>query len=123
MDLREFIKQSFVQIAQGISDANGELAETGAVINPTGYAQSATAGKKGEVIGFWTKEQRGEHYAPVTTVEFDVAVVASDAEASTQGGALKVWSLGFAGTKSAESQYESHSRIKFVVPVVMPTGG
>jgi hypothetical protein len=60
--------------------------------------------------------------APVYGVSFDVAVVVSSQESAEGGGKLRVagiFSLG--GTVAGADKEETTSRIKFVVPLRLPT--
>jgi len=50
MDLRNFIKETLVQIAQGVDDAREALADSKAIVNPRNFAGSAAGGADAKVV-------------------------------------------------------------------------
>lgn len=116
MDLQTFIQASLVQIANGIAGANGELKETGALVNPRNLYPDKNGGHNYGYIG-----SKGEAQRLVEFVEFDVAITVS--QESEKGGkiGLMVGALGVGvGGKSADEN-SSVSRIRFKLPVAWPT--
>jgi hypothetical protein len=105
MDLREFVRDSLVQIQMGVVDAiQAHMAEVGSVgvINPV-WGEDANS------IG-------AEH---IQKVEFDVAVtVSSKAEGGAKAG-IRIFSALEAGAEGKKTAEESLvSRIRFSVPIV-----
>jgi len=119
MDLKDFVKNSLAQIAEGIIDANEELKETDAIVNPAEI-----------VVNTENSQAYGRTRAPgkasdptrvVEKVEFDVAVTVQEGEATNAGIKVSVMSIGLGAGGESTSQSGSQSRIKFIVPMVFPT--
>ncbi len=115
MDLKDFIKETFVQLSKGIEEANEELRDSSALVNPKNvYVNSEDRQNYGRL------NDNKEFNRVVEVVEFDVAVSASDeAEAGGKFGIkVGVIELGANG-KQAETN-KAESRIKFKIPMVFP---
>jgi hypothetical protein len=111
MDLKDFVSETLVQIADGIEQAQKQLAEkkSQAIINT-----NTTSDGSGRLV-------TGGVRKPVEIVEFDVAILANEGTETKAGFGLAVVSLLNieAGGKSNKSN-GSESRIKFKVPMVFP---
>ena len=119
MNLQQFIKETIVQIANGIQTAERELAETTAIVNPRYVAKTSLQGVYGFMIS--EKETTRENYrAAVQTVEFDVAVYATETTETKGGIGLMVGTLGLGGHGATEKGNRSESRIRFSIPVAFP---
>lgn len=71
MNLKDFVKVSLVQIAQGIQEASEELKDTNAFINPKNiYVNAENRQNYGRLM------QEKEFHPVVELVEFDIAVYA-----------------------------------------------
>ena len=107
MDLKEFTKQTLIQIVEGVNDANVALQDSGAYITNESLSNS-----KGPCL-FYKKLN-------VIEVDFDVAITASESEGANGGAGLKVVGLFNAGG-SVESKTENQtiSRIKYTLPLVL----
>ena len=117
MNLQEFITQALVQISAGISDADDQLQQHGAIVNPR-HVVGATHDKE-NIYGYIPESGKTMRRA-VHNVEFDVAVTAVEGK-ETKGGigvVAGVFALGSHG-KSEESS-TSVSRLKFRIPVALP---
>jgi hypothetical protein len=117
MDLKEFIRESLVQIANGIIEANKALAGTSAVVNPYNVqAYSKGAKAYGRVNAAFEEKD-----SLVELVKFDVAVTT---EAGTQtGGGIKISiaSIGVGAEGKSTGSQSNESRIKFNIPMVYPS--
>lgn len=120
MELKDFIKESVVQIAQAIDEANEALSSTGAMVNPLNIKANSESAKaygrtsmKNIVSG-----QVGSRV--VEKIEFDVAVSAEAGQQGSAGAKLSIASIGFGADGKTESSNKSESRIKFSIPVVYP---
>jgi hypothetical protein len=75
MDLKDFVKESIVQISKGIEEANTELADSEAMVNPiyvslnSNDAQGYGRTKKRDDSGFKNPDSK-----LLQKVDFDVAV-------------------------------------------------
>lgn len=119
MELDEFVAKTLEQIIKGVADAQVAVRRSAAdaVINPYNAVINPSVGsalppdRLDEGTGTLVQE-----------VSFDVAVTVS--ESGKSGAGLQVGAFGVGGkmgggSKRARSEV---SRIKFVVPVVLPMG-
>ena len=114
MDIKDFIKESLLQIVDGITEANTALEAKGASIPTTGVA--------GESV-WWTlvKEGKNQHTRHALRVDFDLAVTVTQSDNLKAGGGISIASLVNAGTTcEISSQSESVSRIKYTIPLELP---
>ena len=103
MKLQEFVKESLLQVINGVNEANEGIEESGGSVNPAGMVTTYGRTSGGVLL---------------QDVEFDVAV--SISEDSDLGGDLTVMGIG---AKESISETSSRvSRIKFQVPVILPQG-
>lgn len=114
MDLKQFVAQALADVVQGVLDAQQALAANGRYINPELSTGQGTHEKHGKLVSI-----QGQL---VQSVEFDVAVTATEGTGSKGGiGVVAgVFALGSQGQSSAETS--AVSRIKFSVPVTLPYG-
>ncbi len=112
MELEDFVSESLKQIIDGVRTTPGRVAENGAKINPR-EVQFATQ----KYAGVWDKGSQ----ALIQRIKYDVAVTSS--EGTKKKGGIGVFfgtvGLGTGGESGVESN--SASRIKFSVPIVLPT--
>ncbi|NOV32583.1 hypothetical protein [Methylomonas sp. ZR1] len=115
MELKEFIGQALVGLIQGVLDAQNSLGVNGKYINPQLATQQGVLEKNGKIVS-----RDGEL---VQSVEFDVAVTATEGKGTKGGIGVVVgnFTLGSQGQSSAE--ISAVSRIKFSVPVALPYDG
>lgn len=130
MNLDTFVKETLVAIANGIYQAQQEIAQTRcpAKVNPQGFSRRADASQY--AFGYKEAGMSGQY---LEAIHFDVAVIAEsehhmDAGAKGSiGGGIKVLSVdllsgkgeteGSVGKRTGNS---SVSRIKFIVPMLLP---
>lgn len=111
MDIKDFVKESLMQIADSINEVNMELKEKGTYI-PSGDIV-------GEGVLFSViKDSKTRHFIKV---EFDLAVTVSQEHGSSGGGGLSIASLANVGIKGEDKEgKEEISRIKFMIPIALP---
>ena len=118
MDLKDFVKTSIVQIAEGIEEANNALSESTAMVNPMNVlANSESAQAYGRTR---TPSETKPGSRIVEKVEFDVSVVAEVGKQGSAGAKLSIASISIGADGKKEKSNKSESRIKFSVPVVLP---
>lgn len=106
MDLKEFTKQTLVQIVEGAAAANAALSN-GAYI-----PYEAPNNSKGMYIY--------EDGANVIEVDFDVAITATESEGANGGASLKVASFfNLGGGAESKTENQTISRIKYTLPLVL----
>ena len=120
IQLKDFIRETLVQIVSGIREAQKHADTSGSLISPASIEPSPTDDK---VYGYlYPPEQMRSAYRPIVHLtKFDVAVVAS--EQNDSGGKVGVSVLSitadFKGGSGASKT--SESRITFGVPIVLPS--
>ena len=102
MKLQEFVKETLIQVIEGVRNAQGMLSEKDGAINPRALSLSGPIHNGREL----------QH------VDFDVAVTVI--EESGVSGRISVFGIGAKGGASEENS--TVSRIKFKVPVGLPSG-
>ena len=122
MELREFIKSSLVEITRGVLDASVELKDTNAIISPENFKVNSDSSQ-----AFGRTQTGNNGLDPINgtrvvhKVDFDIAVLVDESDKTNAGIKISVMSIGFSGGGESTSKLGSTSRIKFSVPVVMPS--
>lgn len=112
MNLQDFIRETLIQIINGVKDAQEIIGESGAAINPIGLSRM-----RDQLGG------RGYHSGAVTeAVEFDVAVTVTEGESTKKGAGAFISVVALGAQKQTEAHSSSVSRVKFSVPALLPPG-
>jgi len=112
MELERFVRETVQAIIKGVRAAQEANADTGAQINPA----DATF-RKDQGMRLVSKSDG----TLIEELAFDVAVVASD-ESEREGSAgIRVYGVGAGGSGSSMQSNTSESRIRFCVPLRLPT--
>jgi len=111
LDLHEFVTEVLSQIVEGVRDAQTRAKNHGAEVNPHLTTSADLAVKHGILIASGAAAQ---------LVQFDVALTTKEGT-DTKGGIGVVAGI-FALGSSVQSHAENSavSRVKFVVPLVLP---
>lgn len=114
MELKEFISEALVQIVAGIEDAQEKIETSNAEISPSYNNRQQNIMEKLNLI----QSRKGN---VIQQVNFDIAVSATEGTGTKAGvGVLAgAFNLGASGSSNQENQ--TASRIKFAVPVTLPT--
>jgi len=122
LELREFIKSSLVEISRGVLDASTELKDTNAIVSPENFKVNS---ENSQAFG---RTQTGTNGLDpingtrvVHKVDFDIAVLVDETDKANAGIKISVMSMGLSGGGESTSKSGSTSRIKFSVPIVMPS--
>lgn len=112
MELKEFVAETLTQILEGVSNAHSKAKELGGEVNPHLMSDHKEMSKYGIL---WA----GGQAAPV--VQFDVALTVVEgsgvkAGIGVFGGAINIGTSG-----ESTNENTSVSRVKFSVPVVLPS--
>jgi len=101
IELNDFVSRTIYDIAKGVVDAQKaiERDEIPAHVNPI-YEHGTTQ-----------------------KIEFDISVVAERAANAEGGVAINVWSVKLGATGSNDSKSSESARIRFSIPVRLPTSG
>jgi len=111
MELKEFVKETLLQITQGVKEAQEECKELGGWVNPLLKAPRKMEGK-----GF---EMDNEHY-PVTIVEFKVGLTENIGTENKKGIGVFLPSISLGAAQTKDNNHQSVTSIEFSVPVVLP---
>jgi len=109
MDLQTFVKETLVQICDGVNDAAQVVNVRGAIINPDGT----------QCDGDTTYVNPGFRRT-VQNVEFDVALTTTEGKGTEGGIGVMVGSIGLGSKGKSDKAFTSTSRVKFTVPVSLP---
>ncbi|WP_444924746.1 hypothetical protein ACJJH9_06970 [Microbulbifer sp. DLAB2-AF] len=122
MELKNYISSTIEEIARGILDASEKLADTNAVVSPTDFQINS---KESQAFGRTKSPHIPDHVGKDTRVvqkdDFDIAVTVDEADKSKAGAKISVLSIGLSGDLESLSKTGTSSRIKFAVPLVLPT--
>ena len=103
MDLKDFIRETLLQIQRGIGEAQEEL-----------------HGKYKGLISPLFKPIESLTDADMEWVEFDVAITVTEGENRDVSGKLNVAAISLGGSGKKSHETESVSRVRFRVPVMPP---
>lgn len=111
MDLKEFIKQSLVQIVTGTAEAQEEVDKHGAAVNPCGLLRG------GGVPSGHAKTTEGNF---TQNIEFDVAVTSNEGTGSKGGIGVVVGAIALGTQANSSQSTQAISRIRFTIPMLLP---
>lgn len=118
MDLKEFIKETIVQVTEAIIESNEELKVKGAIVNPGKIKVNSDSSQ-----AYGRESRQIEHQSRIVQkLEFDVAVVAQDEKSAGAGAKISVMSLKLGADGEVNYTNKSESRIKFAIPIIYPEG-
>jgi hypothetical protein len=113
LELKDFVRETLVQIAHGVSEAQKELSESAAEVNPQ---VSRRFDVKNSNYG---DSQSGK---PIFLIDFDVAVTATEGTQTKGGIGVVAGVLALGRHGQSDSANSSVSRIKFMVPMALSYG-
>ena len=121
MDLKTFIKETLVQIAEGVQTAGGEMRKKGGFVNPRNVSIDLADGNP--VYQYLEDLQDGADFRrPVEVVDFDIAIAASEGTESKGGIGIMVGTIGLGSQGKSDAERSTQSRVKFRIPIVLPNG-
>lgn len=111
MELKEFIKQTLVDIASGINEAQEEFEKLNACINPTHYYKYNNE---------YNIAYKGDLPVPVQEIQFEVGLTNSTGGGKEGGLGVVLGQFSIGGKSNTTENKEAITKIKFSVPVVFP---
>jgi len=113
MNLKDFISETLLSIINGVTEAQEQANDIGALVNPGGLTINT---KNISDNAIW--DNTTNNYAQ--NVTFDIAVTAEDS--ATGGAKIKVLSGILSGEAGGEKANKNSivSRVQFIVPVLLP---
>ncbi|MBB6523004.1 trypco2 family protein [Pseudoteredinibacter isoporae] len=134
MELKDFIETAITELIHGVHAAQKSTKEIkGAAVNPDYFDRqyeidSTISNSSYEILQgqpvrqFNDADMREREERKTTNIEFDIAISAGNEEEAKAGLKVKVASLlGAEAGASLKEQNSSTSRIKFSVPIILPT--
>lgn len=122
MELKSFISSTIEEIARGVLAASENLADTNAIVSPTDFKINSN---DSQAFGRTKSPHREDHLGKgtrvVQKVDFDIAVTVDETDKTKAGGKISVLSIGLGGDLETSSKTGTNSRIRFSVPVVLPS--
>lgn len=118
MELKDFIKQTLLDLAGAIKETN-EDESSNIIVNPKHTSSGA------ESEGYAYKEAVGggtEDTRPIQKIKFDVAVTTAGAIQGETGAGINVAGLKVGGSGEVKDEHQNESRIQFEIPVALPNG-
>lgn len=114
MELKQFVSESLKQIIDGVNEARSYAEQNGAMVNPTRWS--------------WNSSNVQVKYDPksgaaIETVEFDVAVTAIEGTETKGGIGVFMGAVNLGSQGASQNQNSSVSRLKFSVPLMLPSTG
>ncbi len=121
MKLKEFIKQSIIEISEAVQESNSHFEDhkINAIVNPEFIYES------GEYVRPFTiprNEDNPNENRFIENIDFDVAVTTGGEISGEAKGGIKIASFEIGGKGSVVDKQQNVSRIKFTIPVCLPTG-
>jgi len=111
MELNEFVKETLLQLINGVKSAQEEAENVDAVINPA------------EVFGLNNilKASIKDKQRLVQLIEFEVGLTSCESESSKKGIGVMLGGVGVGGNTSKGGNLSTVTNIKFSVPIVLPS--
>ncbi len=119
MELKDFIKTSLTEICLAIDEANNELRDSEAVINPSSIQINS---EDSQAYGRQSTKAIHEERKVVQKIDFNVAVYAQEAEKAGGGAKISIASIGIGANAEIASSNKSETRLRFSIPVIYPEG-
>lgn len=118
MELKDFIKETILEISTAIKEANEEAEKNGLniMVNPDGI-YGGSAHERSYTV------QRDEMNTTriIEEIKFDVAVTTEAEKTGNVKGGIKIASFDIGGGGSLADKNSTISRITFSIPVSLPT--
>ncbi|MCD5969573.1 hypothetical protein JSO63_02835 [Riemerella anatipestifer] len=110
MELKDFIKETLVQINNGVKEAQEECLKSNGLINPMLDIPLSNE-EKFNVDG---------KYYPATKVEFEIGLTEIDKEANKLGIGVFLPKIGIGGQTENAKNLQSTTNIRFSITAVFP---
>lgn len=109
MELQEFIKNTLIQITNGVIEAQNELKDTGCLIIPEGFT----------LQGGQIKQGYKNEYRAIQTVKMNIAVSVSENSGTQKGiGVVNVFKAGISSDDKVGN--EKITNLEFEIPIALP---
>lgn len=112
MELNEFITSVITNIVDGVVTAQEKCNDSGCVINPSGVSMT----DRGMLF---TGGSDGREF--IQSIEFEVGLNKSNQEGSKSGIGVLLGNINIGKTGSNDEFISSITKIKFVIPIKLPS--
>jgi hypothetical protein len=116
MDLEHFIRDVLKGVMAGIAGVDSDAKQLRAIVNPPRFQEACEDYQIGD-------KPKLERVAQIHNIDFDVAVTVESADCSDAGARIAVMGVGVGGKLEATNKNSSVSRVKFSLPVILPSAG
>ena len=113
MELKDFIKDTLVQIVEGVTEAEKIISSNGAHINPRTARYPEESRAKGVMYD--------ASHGIIEPVVYDVALTESEKEEAKAGIGVFLGSIGLGAKAGISEGASSLARIQFKIPLALPT--
>lgn len=110
MELKEFVKETLIQITEGVKEAQQACLEHGGLINPMLSVKTCN-----EVI-----YKHDDKDYPATSINFKVGLIESDTKDNRKGIGVFLGKMSIGAENSKGSEVQSITNIEFSVVAVLP---
>ena len=118
MELKDFIKQTLIDIATAIKETNQDVS-TDIIVNP----KNMHGGSKDSSYAYLPDEDGlAKDNRPVQRIKFDIAVTSGGSIKGEAGAGINVVGLKIGSNGEVEDQHQNESRIQFEIPIALPNG-
>ena len=112
MELKEFVKETLVQITQGVKECQDEIGNLGGFVNPSVRIGKSSGASHVSSLG------DGQN---IYTVDFDIAISVAEDTGTKADGKLTVASIFSAGGSTSSTEANSTlSKVSFKIPLALP---
>lgn len=117
MELKDFIKQSIMDIASAVQETNIDAKSNGInmLVNPINIYAGHVNERAYTVEG---DSENTRRY--IEEISFDVAVTTGGEIAGNAGAGINIASIQIGGGGEVKDKHENISRLKFSIPVALP---
>lgn len=114
MEIKDYIAETLVQIAEGIKEAQNRLKDEDVVVNP-----GKTFGSQGN---YWIgkKQEHGSVIRRIQEVEMKIGVVSSEETAGDGGAKVRLGVLNLGAGIEEKGVERNENYVKFSIPVSFP---
>lgn len=114
MELKDFISDTLVQIAEGVKSAQSEYKSLGGKVNPSGMKQV-----NGDVAWGKSIPIHGEA-SLLCEVKFEVALTSEEKDNNAGGIGVLFGALSIGGKSENQNNVSSITNVRFNIPVCLP---
>ncbi len=114
MELKDFISETLIEIAQGVNMAKEKYKELGGDVNPHNLKQIEGGLMYGKEIPIQSVAKL------LCNVQFEIALTDGNKEGSSNGIGVFLGYFSAGGKTDSANEHQSFTRVKFNVPVQLP---